>query len=243
MSPQPWQDDWFATPGPRELARTLWRGVEAQHRVASMRLVDTLDEQAELERLLEAGKPPLPAAAQGLHYLLATPFRYRSKHASRFRRGGELGIWYGAEEKFTACAEVGYWRWRFLMDSEGLRGGELITEHTLFQARVRGRCIDLTRPPWSAAAVAWTQPMDYGACQAVAAAARGHGVQWLRYASARRTGGRCGAVLDATALALPATPRVETWVCKVGAGGALMLHEQERLTVAIDADGAISTST
>lgn len=231
-----WLDDWFgAPPGLRSVARSLWRGVEAQHRVATMKLVDTLDEQAELERLLEAGKPPLPAAAQGRHYLLATPFRYRSKHPSRFRRAGELGIWYGAEEKLTACTEVGYWRWRFLMDSAGLRDGELITEHTLFLARVKGACIDLTRPPWSARAAAWTHSRDYSACQALAQAARGRGVQWLRYASARRTGGRCGAVFDPACLALSAPLRIETWICKVSATQAQMLHEQERLTVPIEA--------
>ena len=79
---QPWRDEWFATPL-RSASALLWRGVEAQHRVATLRLVDSLDDQATLERLLEASKPPLPPAAEGLHYLLATPFRYRSPHGSR----------------------------------------------------------------------------------------------------------------------------------------------------------------
>ena len=43
---QPWRDEWFATPL-RSATALLWRGVEAQHRVATMRLVDTLDEQAD----------------------------------------------------------------------------------------------------------------------------------------------------------------------------------------------------
>ena len=83
---QPWRDEWFAD-SVRPASALLWRGVEAQHKVATMRLVDSLDDQAELERLLEASKPPLPPAAQGLHYLLSTPFRYRSPHPSRFRSG------------------------------------------------------------------------------------------------------------------------------------------------------------
>ena len=134
---QAWQDDWFAA-SLRPSTALLWRGVEAQHRVATLRLVDTLAEQATLEALLEAGKPPLPPAAQALHYLIATPFRYRSPHPSRFRAAGDAGVWYGAKELATACTEVAYWRWRFLMDSAGLREGELVTEHTLFQARVWG---------------------------------------------------------------------------------------------------------
>ncbi len=230
---QPWRDEWLAHT-PKAASALLWRGVEAQHRVATMRLVDSLDEQATLERLLDAAKPPLPAAAEGLHYLLATPFRYRSPHPSRFRAGGEAGIWYGAKERETACTEVAYWRWRFLMDSAGLRDGELVTEHTLFQAQVRGLAIDLTREPWSAASAAWTDPDDYTACHALARAVREQTrVQWIRYASARRPGGRCGAVLSPACLSLPQPVRQETWVCKVTAHQALMLHEQDRLTVPI----------
>lgn len=222
--------------GVRTLARRLWRGVEAQHLVATMKLVDSLAEQDLLEQILDESKPPLPPEAQGLHYLIATPFRYRSPHASRFRRGEQPGLWYGAEEKLTACAEVAHWRWRFLMDSEGLQGRELVTEHTLFPADVRGRCIDLTRAPWAARAAEWTHPGDYRACQVLAGEAREAGVQWIRYASARRDGGRCGAVLDPLALRLANPPQLETWVCKVGATQALMRHGDERLTLAFDAE-------
>jgi hypothetical protein len=230
---RPWREDWFAA-STRSASALLWRGVEAQHRVATLRLVDTLDEQAALEALLDASKPPLPAAAERLHYLIATPFRYRSPHASRFRAAGAPGVWYGAKELHTACAEVAYWRWRFLMDSAGLRGGELLTEHTLFQAQVRGAAIDLTRTPWSAAAAAWTHPSNYGACQALAAAARSH-VQWIRYASVRRPGGQCGAVFAPQCLKLAAPLVQQTWTCKVTATQALMVHDGDRLAVAIDA--------
>jgi len=234
---QVWQDDWFdaALASATDL---LWRGVEAQHVVATMRLVDTLDEQNVLEQILEASKPPLPPALQApaapsaghgvLHYLLQTPFRYRSPYPSRFRRGGEAGLFYGARERETACAEVAYWRWRFLMDSEGLRDGELVTEHTLFLARVRGTAIDLTRRPWSAAAARWTHTDDYTACQSLTPAARERGIAWIRYASVRHPGGRCGAVLDPLSLSLPARPEQQTWVCKVTARQALMVHDDDR---------------
>lgn len=231
---QVWQPDWFDT-GIRHAADLLWRGVEAQHRVATMRLVDTLDEQAELERILDDSKPPLrPPPAEvpvDPHYLVQTPFRYRSPHPSRFRRGGDPGLWYGARERETACTEVAYWRWRFLMDSAGLRDGELVTEHTFFQARAAGSAIDLTRKPWSAAAAHWKQPDDYAACHAIAHAARAHGVQWIRYESVRRPGGRCGAVLAPEALARVEPARTQTWICKVTAAQALMLHDEDRLTI------------
>src|SRR5207237_9847953 len=92
-----WKPAWFAT-GLRTKTANLWRGVEAQHVVATMRLVDNAAEQRVLEELLEASKPALPEAAAGRHYLLATPFRYRSPFASRFRKPHDAGIWYGAEE-------------------------------------------------------------------------------------------------------------------------------------------------
>ena len=49
-------------PPMRSATALLWRGVEAQHRVATMRLVDSLDDQTTLERLLETSKA---AAARG----------------------------------------------------------------------------------------------------------------------------------------------------------------------------------
>ena len=52
--------------------------VEAQHRNATRRLVDSDAEQELLESLIDRVKPPVPAGAefQGLHYLLLTPFRH-----------------------------------------------------------------------------------------------------------------------------------------------------------------------
>jgi hypothetical protein len=114
--------------------------VEAQHVVSTMRLADSLEEQRVLEELLETSKPPLPPEARGRHYLLFTPFRYRSPVPSRFRRAADPGVWYGAEALETACGEVAYWKWRFLADSEALTGQALHTEHTFFVAQARGRC-------------------------------------------------------------------------------------------------------
>ena len=39
----------------------LWRAVEAQHVASTMALVDSIDEQHVLERLLDEAKPPVPA--------------------------------------------------------------------------------------------------------------------------------------------------------------------------------------
>ncbi|SPC12009.1 conserved hypothetical protein [Cupriavidus oxalaticus] len=46
----------------RQFALTLWRAVEAQHVVSTMPLVDSLEEQAVLEAVLDAGKPAWAAS-------------------------------------------------------------------------------------------------------------------------------------------------------------------------------------
>ncbi len=212
------------------LRADLWRAVEAQHLISTMRLVDSVAEQDLLERLLEQSKPPLPATVDRQAYLLNTPFRYRSPWASRFRRVGELGIWYGAERIETACAEVGYWRWRFLTDSEGLREQSLYVEFTVFRARVDGDAVDLTQPPWNRARELWMDPTDYSACQHLAGNARQRGVRWIRYASVRDPAhGLCGAVLDARALSLSGYTSQQTWAARVHATAVAFSHGQQRL--------------
>ncbi len=220
-----WQSSWFAShAGPQ--AMTAWRGVEAQHVVATMRLVDTLAEQAELERILEGSKPALPAAAQAKHFLLSTPFRYRPAHASRFRKAGARGIWYGAATLRTAAAEVAYWRWRFLMDSPALADQALLTPHTFFAAQVQGSAIDLAALPWARQHKVWTHSSDYSATQAVADAARQHGMHWIRYASARDPGGLCAAVLDVQALNAAEPLVQQTWHCKATRHTVLMARDR-----------------
>jgi hypothetical protein len=176
--------------------RRLWRAVEAQHVASTLRLVAGVEEQLMLERLLDQSKPPLPAAAAGLHYLLSTPFRYTSPIGSRFRAPADSGIWYGAEAQRTACAELGYWRWRFLMDSAAL---EAIgpSPQTVFRAGIDARLIDLTRFPFKKSRADWTHPNDYAPSQDLARVARVANVDAIRYESVRDPGhGAAVAVLQ-----------------------------------------------
>ncbi len=216
-----WKADWFDG-GVRVRAAVLWRGVEAQHLVATMRLADNLQEQRVLEELLEASKPPLPEAARAKHYLIFTPYRYRSPVASRFRRAADPGVWYGAEDLETACAEVAYWKWRFLTDSDAFAGQALHTQHSLFRANARGRCADLTTAPWKASERAWRHKTDYSACQDLADEARRRNLAWVRYAAVRAPVGVGGAVLRPEALTLASAPGQQTWACKTTAAGAYL---------------------
>ena len=95
------------------------RLVEAQHRISTSRLADSLVEEERLERLIEEVKPPLPKAARRLHYLLATPFRYGHRIESRFRKAGERpGIFYAFGNRSVTCIhEMAYWRMRFFAAS------------------------------------------------------------------------------------------------------------------------------
>jgi len=189
----------------------LWRAVEAQHRVSTMVLVKTLDEQYLLEQILESSKPPLPDGCARLHWLLFTPFRYPPlPSGSRFRAPDEPGVFYGADEQRTACAELGYWRWRFLMDSE-LDGLDPL-QQTLFRTAVAGACIDLRLSPWVERRAQWTDPVDYRACQQFAREARAERVALIRYESVRDPQhGACAAVLEPAAFACDQPLETQTW--------------------------------
>ncbi len=186
----------------RTLALPLWRAVEAQHVVATRPLVDSQAEQELLESLLDAAKPPMPAACAGLDYLLSTPFRYPPSHyGSRFRSYTDPGVWYGAEQVRTSCAEVGYWRWRFVADSRGIDRLDGVP-HTVFQTVAKGSAIDLRNKPFSRHRGAWSDPVEYGPCQAVARTVRDAKVPIIRYASVRDPEhAGCAAVLDCRAFA------------------------------------------
>jgi hypothetical protein len=194
----------------------LWRAVEAQHVASTLRLVDSPDEQDVLEEILEATKPQLPEAARRLDYLLFTPFRYPVFRGSRFRALTDPGVFYGAETIRTACAELGYWRWRFLQDSKGLRQLGPAPQ-TLFEAGIRTPAVDLEKPPFSHNAKQWRDPADYSATQQFARVAREVNVGLIRYRSVRDPEpGRCGAVLrpDAFRPPKPMSP-TQTWLLTV----------------------------
>lgn len=194
----------------------LWRAVEGQHVVATMALVDSAEEQRILEEMVEAAKPPLPADTAGLHYLLFTPFRYPpTARASRFRRPDDPGVFYGAEAIRTACAELGYWRWRFLQDSPDLEALGPVPQ-TVFQVTVAGPTADLRIAPYLRQRRRWTDPADYRACQDLAAAARRQGIQLIRYESVRDPEhGGAAAVLSPRAFRVRRPRTQQTWYLTV----------------------------
>jgi hypothetical protein len=210
----------------------LWRAVEAQHVVATRALVDSRAEQELLEQILEEAKPRIPPACKGLDYLLFTPFRYlTTRGGSRFRALTDPGVWYGAEHPRTACAEIGYWRCRFVADSAGLKALEAVP-HTVFRASATSLAIDLRRPPLSRDARRWRDPVDYGPCQSLARRTREAAVQVIRYTSVRDPEqGGCAAVLDCRAFvgSRGITAR-QTWFLSVDSTRASWIRSGARRT-------------
>lgn len=204
-----------------------WRLVEAQHRVSTLKLVDTLAEQAILEDILEASKPPVPEACRGLDYLLSTPFRYRPyPHGSRFRRAGFTpGVWYGAERVDTALAEMVFYRFLFFAEAPDVPFPDGAAEYTGFAVPLATvAALDLTAPPLDHDASFWTHPTDYAACQDLADAARDAGAWLLRATSVRDpNAGANLAVLSCACFAAKAPTDRQSWRIKIGPGGAQAL--------------------
>ncbi|GGK31081.1 RES family NAD+ phosphorylase [Salinarimonas ramus] len=227
MSSPTWTPDALASER-RPYDGRVWRAVESQSLVSTMKLVDTLDEQAVLEDLVESAKPPVPAACRGLHYLLATPFRYDSlyPHGSRFRRAGRTpGVFYAAEVPATALAEAAFYRILFFAASRGTPWPTNPTDLTLFSTALRTEAaLDLTEPPLARDRARWTDPLDYAATQALADVARDAGGRLIRYESIRDPERRANvAVLDCSAFSEARPVETRAWRLHLSASGAQAL--------------------
>ncbi len=207
-----------------------WRLVEAQHRVSTLRLVDTLAEQQILESLLEGAKPPVPEDCHGLDYLLSTPFRYDAPYpvGSRFRRAGRTpGVFYAAQQVETAVAELAFHRLLFHSDSPDTPLPSVAAEYTAFAVElVAVRALDLTRPPLDRDEARWTDQIDYASCQDLADVARAADACMIRYRSIRDPGrGMNMAVFACRAFAVSAPVARQSWRMLLRPGGAQALCE------------------
>lgn len=210
------------------LSGACWRVVEAQHTVSTLKLVDTLDEQALLESLIEETKPPVPPECRHLHYLLATPFRYGSyPRGSRFRRAGMTpGVFYASKQPATAIAETAFHRLLFFAESPATPWPANAAEFTAFSVRyASAHGIDLTTPPLSKDR-AWLSPIDYEPCQKLAEAARAAGMTAIRYRSVRDIErGANLAILSCTAFMQDKPRERQTWRVQFGRSGVRAVCE------------------
>ena len=182
-----------------------YRVVESQSQIATVALVDTLEEQRVLEELVERTKPRAPSDASSdreTHYLISTPFRYPPlRHGSRFGSTAERGIFYGAEALSTALAETAFYALLFVKHSEGLDRLTAVSK-TAFRFGYRtALAIDLTKERFHSHRARLEAPDDYSATQALGRSARELGIEVIRFRSIRCEHQGCNiAVLSLSAL-------------------------------------------
>lgn len=166
---------------------TLYRLVESQEQVATMKLVDNLEEQSLLEEMLDAVKPPPPSGCESLHYLLYSPFRYPPlKYGSRYGARHEPSLFYGALTQATVLAESAYYRLVFWYGMQTAPSAPIRSEHTLFSARyVTARGLRLQNGTCSDHRKTLTNPRDYHATQALGTAMRNANIEAFEFPSAR----------------------------------------------------------
>jgi len=215
---------WEACAGPQHigpLSGTLFRLVESQEQIATLGYVDTLEEQALLEELLEGVKPPYPENSDRYHYLLKTPFRYPPlKWGSRFGRLNEPSIFYGGCRIETALAESAYYRFVFWfsMNSEPVKD-KLRTEHTLLSVGYRtAKGIRLNAPPFDKYSAELTHPKNYLTTQLLGSAMRAAAVNAFEYQSARDPQqGTCVGLFSLDAFKQKKPDDMSPWLCEVSA--------------------------
>jgi hypothetical protein len=212
---------WTRCAGSSELRRLSCeasRAVESQHLISTRKLVDSAEEQALLEDLVDRVKPMSPSGTgfEGLHYLLSTPFRHPPlRYGSRFGTRAERGIWYGSRKLGTCFAEVAYYRFLFL-EGSAAELAPLTIELTVFLADIRTRLgVDLTKPPFSAYAATLTSKSSYAATQALGSAMREAGVAAFLYTSARDPSKGTNVGLFDPAFAKKAPRQTSAWLCTV----------------------------
>jgi hypothetical protein len=203
--------------------------VEKQVGSSTYKLVDSREEHELLEDLLEAAKPALPSGTLGLHWLLATPFRYPPlAHGSRFGSRNERSLWYGSDELPTALAEDAYYRLYFLSGSKA-KLTPISLVRAAFQAHVRTeKGIDLTLPPFSGYTARLASPVDYSEPQALGSEMRKAGVLAFRSTSARdpKHGTNIGVFSPGAFASKKPLGITQTWQCTVTTGGDAVYEHQ-----------------
>ncbi len=203
----------------RLLRGTLYRLVEDQEQVATLGYVDTLDEQALLEELLDDTKPPYPTEIPGsLHYLLKTPFRYPPlKWGSRFGSRSEPSIFYGGCSVDVTLAEVAYYRFVFWDSMESAPTNKVLkSQHTMFCVEYRTeKGISLHQPPFDDWQADLTNKTEYAFCQSLGSDMRAAGVQAFEYCSARDVKKRtCVGLFSPEPFTSPAPTQQIKWLCE-----------------------------
>lgn len=219
---------WDACNGAQQisgLAGTLHRLVESQEQIATLGYVDTLDEQALLESMLEVSKPTYKENLTAYHYLLSTPFRYPPlKWGSRFGAANEPSLFYGGKTINVTLAESAYYRFVFWNSMSGAPiKPQIKSEHSLFSVNYQSQCgINLQQAPFHNYQQELSSPTQYKQSQQIGAAMRAADVEVFEYASAREPEqGTCVGLFTASAFKTKQPKNMSQWLCETTADEVL----------------------
>ncbi|MGH8811793.1 MAG: RES family NAD+ phosphorylase [Advenella sp.] len=205
----------------RSIDGKLYRLVESQEQIATLGYVDTLEEQALLEQMLDQAKPVSQPDCETLHYLLKTPFRYPPlKWGSRFGRVHERSLFYGGKNIGAVLAESAFYRFVFWHSMDGTPVKDRIrSEHTLFSVRYgTEKGIQLQEPPFDQYQAELTDPVNYQAAQQIGSAMRAANVEAFEYCSARDPEqGLCVALFSPMAFRQKKPQETNQWFGEVSA--------------------------
>lgn len=215
---------WESCNGVEQLAHlkgTLYRLVESQEQIATLGYVDTLDEQALLEEMLETTKPRYKEDLTAYHYLLSTPFRYPPlKWGSRFGGIHEPSLFYGGESIDVTLAEAAYYRFVFFNSMAGTPiKNQIRSEHSLFSVDYQSaQGIRLQKAPFKQYQHKITHPGQYTQSQQLGTAMRESGVEVFEYPSARDPQqGICIGLFTARAFKHKNPKNLTQWLCETTA--------------------------
>lgn len=163
-----------------------YRIVESQEKVATMKLVDTLDEQIILEELIEKNKPSIPEKNQR-HYLIQTPFRYPPiKHGSRFGSRFEPSIFYAGKSLKSALCESAFYSFYFMSRSIEPYDKDIMNHKTSFSVEIQdSHHIELTKISNPEITKKLIHKSDYRFAQLVGKQLREDGIASFSFFSAR----------------------------------------------------------
>lgn len=170
----------------RRISLTAWRAVNTFATNTTRRLVDSSEEQAILDEMIDAAKIPQSTDHQLYHHLLAAPFALPPlQYHSRFGKAQDTGVWYGSELLTTAFAEKAYYQLRFLRASQ-FETDRLETQISAFTAAVNTPTgVDLTKSPFDQHTKQISSPMTYVDSQSLGAILRENQIQCALFQSAR----------------------------------------------------------
>ena len=219
---------WNACNGTQQIGHlkgTLHRLVESQEQIATLGYVDTLDEQALLESMLEKTKPIYKEDLSAYHYLLSTPFRYPPlKWGSRFGAIHEPSLFYGGASVDVTLAESAYYRFVFWNSMAGIPIKKQIrSEHSLFSVDYQSQQgVSLHQAPFDHYEHEISSPIQYTKSQHLGSTMRAAGAEVFEYTSARDPEkGICVSLFTARAFKHKKPKNMSQWLCETTANEVL----------------------